>query len=75
MFYHLSIYSHQGQNHSGSYKYTLTTNDGDSYSFVSVDMCPKPGLGPPFNFLGSVTQVKKTIRFLCLFSNKFHLKI
>ncbi|CAF0716595.1 unnamed protein product [Adineta steineri] len=50
------MYSNQGHEHSGSYEYTLKTNDGDSYSFVSVDLCPKPGLGGLLNIYGSITN-------------------
>ncbi|CAF0901873.1 unnamed protein product [Adineta ricciae] len=50
------IYSHQGPVHKGSYQYTLTTGDNDTYSFVGVDMCPRPGAGRPFNFLGHISK-------------------
>ena len=53
-----SIYSNQGHDHSGSYAYTLKTNDDDTYSFISVDMCPRPGLGRPLNFFGYLNKVK-----------------
>ena len=52
-----SIYSHQGASHKGSYQYTLTTNDNDTYSFVGIDLCPRPGAGRPFNFLGHISEV------------------
>ena len=52
-----SIYSHQGHQHTGSYQYKIETNDGDSYSFISVDLCPRPGIGRPFNLLGYLSQV------------------
>ncbi|CAF1350298.1 unnamed protein product [Rotaria sp. Silwood1] len=55
------IYSHQGHNHSGSYEYTLRTKDDDSYSFVAVDMCPRPGIGRPFNFLGHINKKEMKI--------------
>ena len=41
----------------GSYQYTLITNDNDTYSFVGIDMCPRPGAGRPFNFLGYINKV------------------
>ncbi|UJR30002.1 hypothetical protein I4U23_017548 [Adineta vaga] len=50
------MYSHQGQVHSGSYEYTLRTKDNDSYSFISIDLCPKPGIGRPFNFFGLMSN-------------------
>ncbi|CAF3466928.1 unnamed protein product [Rotaria sp. Silwood1] len=50
------IYSHQGVLHKGSYQYTLTTSDNDTYSFVGIDMCPRPGAGRPFNFLGHISK-------------------
>ncbi|CAF4268771.1 unnamed protein product [Rotaria socialis] len=50
------IYSHQGASHKGSYQYTLTTNDNDTYSFVGIDLCPRPGAGRPFNFLGHISE-------------------
>jgi hypothetical protein len=56
-FSNLSIYSHQGHDHQGSYEYTLKTKDKDTYSFIGVDMCPRPGLGAPFNFFGRLNQV------------------
>ena len=52
-----SIYSNQGPNHPGSYEYTLRTADNDTYSFVGLDMCPRPGAGRPFNFLGHISEV------------------
>ncbi|CAF2727309.1 unnamed protein product [Rotaria sp. Silwood2] len=55
------IYSHQGHNHSGSYEYTLRTEDDDRYSFVAVDMCPRPGIGRPFNFLGHISKKEMKI--------------
>ncbi|CAF3242403.1 unnamed protein product [Rotaria socialis] len=55
------VYSHQGHNHSGSYEYTLSTKDGDTYSFVAVDMCPRPGVGRPFNFFGHITKKETQI--------------
>ncbi len=51
------IYSNQGPLNKGSYQYTLTTNDNDTYSFVGIDMCPRPGAGRPFNFLGYINKV------------------
>lgn len=51
------IYSNQGPKNKGSYQYTLKTNDNDTYSFVSIDMCPRPGPGRPFNFLGYINKV------------------
>ncbi|CAF4158500.1 unnamed protein product [Rotaria sp. Silwood2] len=54
------IYSHQGVSHKGSYQYTLTTNDNDTYSFVGIDMCPRPGAGRPFNFLGHISKEEMT---------------
>ena len=51
------IYSNQGRKYKGSYQYTLTTKDNDTYSFVGVDMCPRPGAGRPFNFLGHINTV------------------
>ncbi|CAF0776147.1 unnamed protein product [Adineta steineri] len=48
------IYSNQGPLHKGSYQYTIKTNDNDTYSFVGLDMCPRPGAGRPFNFLGII---------------------
>ncbi|UJR16488.1 hypothetical protein I4U23_003391 [Adineta vaga] len=50
------IYSNQGPVHKGSYQYTLTTKDNDTYSFVGIDMCPRPGAGRPFNFLGHISK-------------------
>ncbi|CAF3329402.1 unnamed protein product [Rotaria sp. Silwood2] len=50
------IYSHQGISHKASYQYTLTTNDNDTYSFVSIDMCQRPGVGAPLNFLGYISK-------------------
>ena len=44
-------------NHNGSYAYTLKTKDGDTYSFIAVDLCPRPGLGAPFNFYGRLNEV------------------
>jgi len=41
----------------------LRTKDGDSYSFISVDMCPRPGLGRPLNFFGRLNEVKKKTIF------------
>ena len=58
-FVSFSIYSNQGPSHQGSYQYTLTTKDNDTYSFVSIDMCPRPGPGRPFNFLGFMSRVLK----------------
>jgi hypothetical protein len=58
-YLNFSIYSNQGHNHSGSYRYTIKTKDGDNYSFISVDMCPRPGIGGPFNFYGHLNNVKK----------------
>ncbi|CAF4143728.1 unnamed protein product [Rotaria sordida] len=55
------IYSHQGHDHSGSYEHTLTTKDDDTYSFVGIDMCPRPGLGRPFNFLGHISKKEMKI--------------
>ena len=52
------MYSHQGRNHTGSYQYTHRTKDGDVYSFISIDMCPRPGLARPFNVVGRVTDVR-----------------
>ncbi|CAF0907568.1 unnamed protein product [Didymodactylos carnosus] len=49
-------YSHQGPNHPSSYHYVYKTNESDQYSFIGVDMCPKPGAGRPFNFLGQITK-------------------
>jgi hypothetical protein len=53
----LSIYSNQGPLNKGSYQYTLKTGDNDTYSFVGIDMCPRPGAGRPFNFLGHINKV------------------
>ncbi|CAF1094303.1 unnamed protein product [Adineta ricciae] len=50
------VYSHQGHLHGGSYEYTLKTKDNDSYSFIGIDFCPKPGVGRPFNFFGSISN-------------------
>ena len=58
-FLDLRVYSNQGHNHQGSYEYTLTTKDNDTYSFIGVDMCPRPGLGGPFNFFGRLNQVNR----------------
>lgn len=55
------IYSNQGHDHSGSYEYTIKTDDGDSYSFIAVDLCPRPGLGRPFNFFGYLSQNQRQI--------------
>ncbi|CAF0755501.1 unnamed protein product [Didymodactylos carnosus] len=49
-------YSHQGLNHSSSYHYVHKTSEGDQYSFIGIDMCPRPGAGRPFNFLGQITK-------------------
>lgn len=51
------IYSNQGPLYKGSYQYTLKTNDNDTYSFVGIDMVPRPGPGRPFNFLGYINKV------------------
>jgi len=61
------IYSNQGPLHKGSYQYTLTTNDNDTYSFVGIDMCPRPGPGRPFNFLGYINKVFKRKKHLFFF--------
>ncbi|CAF0820817.1 unnamed protein product [Rotaria sordida] len=59
------IYSHQGVLHEGSYQHTLTTKDNDTYSFIGIDMCPRPGAGRPFNFLGHISKEEmKNIRKL-----------
>ena len=58
----VSIYSNQGPTHPGSYEYTLKTADNDTFSFVGLDMCPRPGAGRPFNFLGHISEVGNNIR-------------
>ncbi|CAF3134178.1 unnamed protein product, partial [Rotaria sp. Silwood2] len=32
-------------------------NANDTYSFIGIDMCPRPGIGRPFNTLGYVSEV------------------
>lgn len=54
----LRIYSYQGIDHNGSYAYTLKSKDGDIYSFIAVDLSPRPGLGAPLNFFGRLNEVK-----------------
>ena len=56
------IYSNQGRKYNGSYGYTYTTKEGDTYSFLGLDMCPRPGAGRPFNFLGQISKVRRRRR-------------
>ena len=41
-----------------SYKYDLKLSNGDSYSFIAIDACLEPGPRRPFNFFGSLQEVK-----------------
>jgi len=63
------IYSNQGRLNKGSYAYTLTTDDQDTLSFIGIDMCPRPGAGRPFNFLGYISNV---LFYLFFFSFEFN---
>ncbi|CAF0777759.1 unnamed protein product [Didymodactylos carnosus] len=63
-------YSQQGRLHSSSYQYTLKTSDGDQYSFVGIDMCPKPAPGIAMNFFGHLT--KSEMRHLEQLTKEIH---
>ena len=47
----------------------MRTKDGDTYSFIAMDLCPRPGLGAPFNFFGRLNEVKFAKES---FRKKFH---
>ncbi|KYN02695.1 PREDICTED: transmembrane protein 62-like [Cyphomyrmex costatus] len=48
-------YSIQGTNHPRSYMYNVHTGL-ETYSFIAIDACLKPGPKRPFNFIGILDQ-------------------
>lgn len=46
------------KNRERSYKYDLKLPNGDSYSFIAIDACLEPGPRRPFNFFGSLQEVR-----------------
>lgn len=50
-----SHYSIQGKKHARSYMYNVNTGP-ETYSFIAIDACLKPGPKRPFNFIGILDQ-------------------
>lgn len=50
-----SNYSIQGKKHPRSYMYNVNVGS-ETYSFIAVDACLKPGPKRPFNFIGVLDQ-------------------
>ncbi|KAH8030173.1 hypothetical protein HPB51_006605 [Rhipicephalus microplus] len=59
------VYSVQGRQHLHSYSYTHRDGD-DRYTFIGIDTCTDPGVKRPFNFIGSLPQVRGAIMSCCL---------
>lgn len=50
-----SNYSIQGKKHPRSYMYNVNVGS-ETYSFIAIDACLKPGPRRPFNFVGILDQ-------------------
>lgn len=50
-----SNYSIQGKKHPRSYMYNVNAGS-ETYSFIAIDACLKPGPRRPFNFVGILDQ-------------------
>lgn len=50
-----SNYSVQGKKHPRSYIYNIVVGS-ETYSFIAIDACLKPGPKRPFNFIGVLDQ-------------------